>query len=45
MKITELNELIAEIKSLKYKLIKAQDFHNAALMRDMEKEYLDKEIQ
>jgi len=45
MKITELNELIAEIKSLKYKLIKAQDFHNAALMRDMEKEYLDKEIE
>ena len=44
MKITELNELLAEIKSLKHKLVKAQDYHNASLMRDMEKEYLDKEI-
>jgi len=45
MKITEVNELLAEIKSLKYKLTKAQDFHNAALMRDMEKQYLDKEVE
>jgi len=44
MTITQVNEILAEIKSLKYKLIKAQDFHNAALMRDMEKHFLDKEV-
>jgi len=44
MTITQVNEILVEIKSLKYKLTKAQDFHNAALMRDMEKQYLDKEF-
>jgi len=44
MKITDVNEILAEIKSLKYKLTKAQDFENAARLRDMEKEYLDKEV-
>lgn len=44
MKITELNEILAEIKSLKHKLTRAQDFENAALMRDMERKYLDKEV-
>ena len=45
MKITEVNEILADIKSLKIKLIKAQDFHNGAIMRDMEKQYLDKEVE
>ena len=44
MKITDVNEILAEIKSLKYKLTKVQDFENAARLRDMEKEYLDKEV-
>ena len=44
MNITDVNEILAEIKSLKYKLTKAQDFENAARLRDMEKEYLDKEV-
>jgi len=44
MNITDVNEILAEIKSLKYKLTKVQDFENAARLRDMEKEYLDKEV-
>ena len=45
MKITEVNEILKDIKSLKMKLIKGQDFENASLMRDMEKHYLDKEVE
>jgi hypothetical protein len=44
MKIADVNEIIEEIKSLKIKLVKVQDYHNASMMRDMEKEYLDKEV-
>ena len=44
MKITEVNEILKDIKSLKIKLTKGQDFVNAAVMRDMEKHFLDKEI-
>jgi len=44
MNITDVNQILADIKSLKSKLLKVQDFENAALMRDMEKEYLDKEV-
>ena len=39
--IDKINEILAEIKSLKSKLIKAQDFENAAILRDMEKFYLE----
>jgi len=42
--ITEINEIIESIKELKTKLIKAQDYHNAAILREMEKLYLDKEV-
>jgi len=35
-------EIVQDIKSLKLKLTKAQDFENASILRDMEKEYLDK---
>jgi protein-arginine kinase activator protein McsA len=44
MNITEANEIIKSIKSLKYLLIKGQDFENAAIMRDMESKYCNKEI-
>jgi len=44
MTIIQVNEILVEIKSLKHKLTKAQDFENAALMRDMEKHFLDKEV-
>lgn len=44
MKITEINDILKDIKSLKIKLIKGQDFVHAARMRDMEKHYLDKEF-
>ena len=44
MNIIDANEIIAFIKSLKTNLIKAQDYNNATIMREMEKEYLDKEV-
>ena len=37
-------EVLKHIKSLKEKLINAQDFENASIMREMEKEYLDKKM-
>ena len=45
MKIREAQEIIEDIKSLKIKLVKSQDYYNASLMRDMEKEYLNKETE
>lgn len=44
MDLIEANEILEAIKSLKNKLIRAQDFENATLMRDMEKEYLKKDV-
>ena len=44
MKVSEAQEILAAIKTLKILLVKGQDFHNGAKLRDMEKEYLDKEI-
>jgi protein-arginine kinase activator protein McsA len=44
MTLHDAKEILEDIKSLKIKLVKAQDFDNAAKMRDMEKEYLDKEF-
>jgi len=44
MKVQEVLEILEAIKNLKIRLIKGQDFVNAAVMRDMEKEYLDKKI-
>ena len=45
MKVSEAKEILEAIKELKIKLTKAQDFENAARMRDMEKEYLDKNVE
>ena len=42
MTVHDAMEIIQDIKSLKIKLTKAQDFENASVLRDMEKEYLDK---
>ena len=44
MKITEINNILKDIKSLKNKLMNGQDYANASLIRDMEKHYLDKEV-
>jgi len=44
MTVADANEIIDDIKALKYKLVKAQDFNNSAIMRDMERDYLNKEI-
>lgn len=48
-KVSEVNidvgeaiEILNAIKELKILLVKAQDFENSALMRDMEGEYLNK---
>ena len=45
MTVQDTKEILEAIKELKHKLVKAQDFENGARMRDMEKEYLDKEVQ
>ncbi len=45
MTVHDAKEIVEDIKNLKIKLTKAQDFENAARMRDMEKEYLDKKVE
>lgn len=45
MTVTDANKILEAIKALKYMLVKGQDFPNAALMRDMEKHYMDKELE
>ena len=44
MKVHQAKEIVEKIKELKILLIKGQDFVNAATMRDMEKQYLDKKV-
>lgn len=44
-KLHDVNEILTTIKELKRKLVYAQDYTNASIMRDMEREYLDKEVQ
>ena len=44
MNITKANEIIEDIKALKLKMVKAQDYSSAARMRDIEKEYLKKQV-
>ena len=45
MTLQDGKEILEAIKELKIKLTKAQDFENSAIMRDMEKEYLDKKLE
>lgn len=45
MKLKEGSEILAAIKELKIMLVKGQDFPNAALMRDMEKHYMNKKLE
>ena len=45
MTLEEGSNILKGIKELKYMLVKAQDFPNAALMRDMEKHYGDKKLE
>ena len=45
MKVQEAKEIVEKIKELKILLIKGQDFVNAATMRDMEKEYLNRRVE
>ena len=42
MKATELNDILKDIKALKLKLVKAQEYEQASYMRDMQKLFLDK---
>jgi len=38
---TKIDIILEEIKSLKLKLIKVQDYINASALRSMEREYLE----
>ena len=42
--VADAREILEDIKSLKIQLTKAQDFENAATMRDMERFYMDLKI-
>jgi len=41
MKLHEATEIIADLKKLKIKMARYQDFENAAIIRDLEKIYMD----
>ena len=43
-KITYLQEILEDIHALKAKLVKAQDYEGAAVLRELEKRYLDMEV-
>ncbi len=45
MTLDEGHKILEKIKELKHLLIVGQDFENASIMRDMEKEYLDKKVE
>jgi len=45
MTVDDAREILEKIKGLKILLTKGQDFENAALMRDMEREYMDKKVE
>jgi len=45
MTVDDAREILEKIKELKILLTKGQDFENGAILRDMEKEYMDKKIE
>jgi len=45
MTLDVASKILEKIKELKILLTKGQDFENGALLRDMEKEYLDKKVE
>ena len=45
MTVDDAHRILEKIKELKMMLVRGQDFENASLMRDMEKEYLDKKVE
>jgi len=45
MTVYDAREILEKIKELKILLTKGQDFENAGLMRDMEREYMDKKVE
>ena len=45
MTVDDAREILEKIKELKILLTKGQDFENSAILRDMEKEYLDKKVE
>ena len=45
MTVDNAREILDKIKELKILLTKGQDFENASLMRDMEKEYMNKKVE
>ena len=45
MTVDDARNILEKIKELKILLTKGQDFENGALLRDMEKEYMDKKVE
>ena len=45
MTVYDAKEILEAIKQLKILLTKGQDFECAAIMRDMEKVYMDKKVE
>jgi len=45
MTVDDASKILEKIKELKILLTRGQDFENASLMRDMEKEYMNKKIE
>jgi hypothetical protein len=45
MTVDDAQRILEKIKELKILLVYGQDFENASLMRDMEKEYMDKKVE
>ena len=45
MTVDDAREILENIKELRILLTKGQDFENAVLMRDMEREYMDKKVE
>jgi len=45
MTVEEANELLKQIRELKYAFTRAQEFESGAMMRDLERKYMDKKIE
>ena len=45
MTVADANEILLTIRELKILLVKSQDFENSAILRDMEKEFMDKRVE
>ena len=45
MTVDDAKEILEKITELKRMLVRAQDFHNGCIMRDMEKNYMDKKVE